>query len=92
MTPPRKVYIVRGSEDGNLGVYSNFRRAYKSAFEYEENAEYGEPKCWEDNSKATYQKCQIYMASHGFAELFTGKGNYWDSQISAKIELFYLNH
>lgn len=30
----KKAYIVRGSEDGNLGVYSNFKKAYAAALEY----------------------------------------------------------
>jgi hypothetical protein len=30
----KKVYIVRGSEDGTLGAYSNFKAAYNRAVEY----------------------------------------------------------
>lgn len=30
----KKVYIVKGSEDGNLGVYSTFKKAYERAKEY----------------------------------------------------------
>ena len=30
----KKTYIVRGSEDGNLGVFSNLKRAYEVASQY----------------------------------------------------------
>jgi hypothetical protein len=30
----KKIYIVRGSEDGNLGVFSNLKRAYEVAIQY----------------------------------------------------------
>lgn len=35
----KKVYIVFGSEDGNLGVYSTFKKAYGRAKEYLEQGE-----------------------------------------------------
>lgn len=31
---PRKVFTVKGSEDGNLGVYSNVKLAYERAMQY----------------------------------------------------------
>jgi len=30
----KRLFVVRGSEDGNLGVYSNVKRAYAKAVEY----------------------------------------------------------
>ena len=30
----KRMYIVRGSEDGNLGVYSNVKNAYERAITY----------------------------------------------------------
>ena len=30
----KKVYAVRGSEDGALGIYSNFKAAYERACQY----------------------------------------------------------
>ena len=34
MIKGKRVYTVRGSEDGNLGVYTNFKLAHKKAIEY----------------------------------------------------------
>jgi hypothetical protein len=34
MAKAKKVYIVRGNHDGNLGVFSNFKKAYDAAFDY----------------------------------------------------------
>jgi len=30
----KKVIVLRGSEDGNIGVYSNFKAAHKAAVKY----------------------------------------------------------
>ena len=30
----KKIYIVRGSEDGNIGAYSNIKRAFARAMDY----------------------------------------------------------
>ena len=30
----KKVIVLRGSEDGNIGVYSNFKAAHKAAVRY----------------------------------------------------------
>lgn len=36
----KKVYLVRGSEDGNLGIYSNFKAAYEAGKAYQGNKQY----------------------------------------------------
>ena len=35
----KKVYIVRGSEDGNLGVYTNVKLAHKHVVNVQPNVE-----------------------------------------------------
>jgi len=35
----KKIYIVNGSEDGRLGVYSNLKKAYGKAIKYMEHNE-----------------------------------------------------
>ena len=33
----KKMYIVKGNQDGNLGVYSNLKKAYAKAIQYNEH-------------------------------------------------------
>ena len=40
----KKIYIVKGSEDGNIGVYSNFKKAYEKAVKYIKMGGSQEPK------------------------------------------------
>ena len=35
----KKMYIVKGNQDGNLGVYSNLKKAYAKAIQYNEHDE-----------------------------------------------------
>lgn len=78
----RKMYTVRGSEDGILGVYSNVKNAYKKALNY-----VGDDACIEKYTKgdikrvpATYSR----VLKETIKEL-VGNG------VRAEIEMFYLN-
>lgn len=35
----KAVYVVRGSQDGNIGVYGNVKAAYEKCIKYIENAD-----------------------------------------------------
>jgi len=62
MANEKRVFIVTGSEDGNLGVYTNKTLAYNRAIEYLNNGDAGYPVMseWDKDGKlqvikATYQ-------------------------------------
>lgn len=48
----KKVYLVRGSEDGTLGIYSNFKAAYEAGKAYQESGPNGERQYTLTYSKA----------------------------------------
>lgn len=73
----KKVYLVHGSEDGILGVFSNIKRAYARAVEY---ATYENPR-----EVLSYAKTCKFLNTNGYA--YVVEGSYATSQ----IEVFYLN-
>jgi len=91
----KKMYIVRGSEDGNLGVYSNFKLAYQAAENYaitenEDGLAYLE--VWADTKKtalkyvvSNYARAQKNKYGVTLYSNNTGHG------VSSEIELFWLN-
>jgi len=73
----RKVYLVHGSEDGTLGIYSNVKNAYARAVGYGE--------CSDGRKVESYAKvCKRLRQSH---YAYVVDSNYATSQ----IEMFYLN-
>lgn len=79
----KKVYIVRGSEDGNIGVYTNIKKAYEAA------AGYIGGSC--DTKDKTPQQsyasvCKEFKRGFGYVRIEPKSG--WTS---ASIELMYLN-
>lgn len=79
-SPGKKVYIVRGSEDGNLGVYSNFKRAYQEAVNYVTND--GE---WNLELNKTYSQAVKDKYLVNIHEKGNWRGN------SANIQMYWLN-
>lgn len=74
----KKVYVVRGSEDGNLGVYSNFKRAYAEALSY---------SCNGDVSKANLTYSQA-LKNKNIVTIYDVNERYYGS---AEINLFIMN-
>ena len=84
----RKVYIVRVSEDGNLGVYSNIKKAYAEAVRYKESDE--EP------IKSYSKVCKEFKEHDNFWSwtvdiVDEDKLDGYDFYGNASITLFYLN-
>lgn len=73
----KKVYLVHGSEDGTLGIYTNVKLAYAQAIAYGE---------WCDGRKVeSYAKvCKKLRESH---YAYVVESSYATSQ----IQMFYLN-
>ena len=64
----KKMYIVRGNHDGNLGVYSNLKRAYDVALRYvKEDAEEG--KCIINSYSKISKLFRDYKDSWGFGTM-----------------------
>tara|TARA_R110000803_G_scaffold20245_2_gene52387 strand:+ start:291 stop:518 length:228 start_codon:yes stop_codon:yes gene_type:complete len=73
----KKVYLVHGSEDGTIGIYSNVKKAYAQAVAYGE---------WCDGRKVdSYAKVCKSLKKSGHADVVTS--DYAES----RIEMFYLN-
>jgi hypothetical protein len=75
----KKVFIVRGSEDGNLGVYSNVKRAWARCERYlTQNGEQVE---------GSYAAARRAIADHGWYDAHV-KGN---QRVTCEIGRFFLN-
>lgn len=81
----KKVYIVRGSEDGNLGVYSNMKRAYERAVRYISEKDANECELNRALGLINYQKCCKHLGTYNTVE--------WSDKhfSSVSITMFYLN-
>ena len=84
----KKMYIVRGSHDGNLGVYSNLKRAYDVALKYvKEDAEEG--KCLISSYSKISKQFRDYKDYWSFCTDIVE--DYWCTS-NAEIEMMYLNY
>jgi len=85
----KRVFVVRGNHDGNIGVYSNIKRAYRSAFLYLDSNE-GTIEVWNNDKtniksvKGTYKNVVKELARG-----YNCSMKYYD--LIATIEPFYLN-
>ena len=79
----KKIYIVNGSEDGRLGVYSNLKKAYEKAIQY---------GSWKDNRnlKSYVKVCKEFKDNDYWCWEVEVDSNY-DRLGGATIELHYLN-
>jgi hypothetical protein len=73
----KKVYLVRGSEDGVLGIYTNIKRAYEVAGSYGEHF---------DIEPLSYAKTCKHLRQHLRAVVVNSH------DLSSVIEVFYLNN
>ena len=73
----KKVYLVHGSEDGTLGIYSNVKNAYARAVGYRDEGD--------DSKVESYAKVCKRLRLFDNADVVDS--NYATSQ----IEMFYLN-
>ena len=82
----KKMYIVKGSEDGNLGIYSNLKRAYEKAIKYTEHDE-------ERNIKSYAKVCKEFNEHKDYWswEVNVDENYYTNGCAGASIELFYVN-
>jgi hypothetical protein len=79
----KKVFIVIGSHDGNLGVFTNVKLAYERALEYFDGCEL----------KPNMSYAQVCKATKGWGCAIDGKydnGNI-DYSTSVTIQVHYLN-
>ena len=89
----KKIYIVKGQHDGNIGAYSNIKRAYEPALRYaQEGSEKHGVMCYIINKKvfykkATYKRAVDRLKKHGRIDIYDTE----DESTCATIELFYLN-
>lgn len=91
---PKKLFVVRGSEDGNLGVYSNVKRALDRAEEYLKSSEGGmfinfPPKSHGEfcvKREATYANVCIRLNSVDYVEIELNS-----SSTTCSIQKFFLN-
>ena len=82
----KKMYIVKGNQDGNLGVYSNLKKAYAKAIQYNEHDE-------ERNIKSYAQVCKQFNEHKNYWswEVNVDENYYTNGCVGASIELFYVN-
>lgn len=75
----KTVYVVRGSEDGVLGVYTTIKRAYRVASKYAEN------------NTPSYQAACKALRQHRWIEIVepNSRGGVYD--VSAQIRPYKLN-
>lgn len=75
----KKVYLVHGSEDGTLGIFSNIKKAYERAVQY------GDDDTSDSRKVESYAHvCKRLRKGH---YAYVVESNYIESQ----IEMFYLN-
>ena len=73
-----RVYIVRGSEDGNIGVFSSAKKAY------DRGCKYFTDNGWEDFVAPDVAKVKAELKTSGYSQIDYGNSY-------AEIEVFYLN-
>jgi hypothetical protein len=80
----KKMYIVKGSEDGNLGIYSNLKKAYAKAIKYNEHNE-------ERDIKSYAKVCKQFNEHKDYWSWVVNVDNNYYNIGGASIELFYVN-
>tara|TARA_R110002167_G_scaffold229259_1_gene434589 strand:+ start:172 stop:405 length:234 start_codon:yes stop_codon:yes gene_type:complete len=75
----KKVYLVHGSEDGVIGIYSNVKRAYERAIQY------GDNEASDERKVDSYAKTCKALKELGFASVVES------SYAESNIEMFNLN-
>jgi vesicle coat complex subunit len=75
----KKVYVVRGSTDGNLGVYTTLPKAYECVMEYFND--YG-------NLSLTLKDIKDFHSKNPYSDINVYSG---DTDSYCKIEPFFLN-
>tara|TARA_R110002020_G_scaffold389229_1_gene599814 strand:- start:235 stop:504 length:270 start_codon:yes stop_codon:yes gene_type:complete len=80
----KKMYIVRGSEDGTLGVYSNLKRAYAKAIKYNEYIK-------ESDIKSYAKVCKQFNEHKDYWSWEVNVDNNYHNIGGASIMLFYVN-
>lgn len=90
----KTLYVVRGSEDGNLGVYGSVSKAYNRAIDYVDPDSIGNAKTVEvDEDYGSKMKSASYgrvlgdLKSSGYSTIYEDE----HSRTYAEIEIFYLN-
>lgn len=90
----KKLYVVRGQHDGNLGIYSNIKRAFEVAINYVGGKGIVSRIIEKDNQRtlkyynATYTKIIDHFRKHHIEEIFDSESE----NTLAEIERFYLNN
>jgi hypothetical protein len=78
----KKVLVVIGSEDGNLGVYTNVKNAYDRALDYFNGIE----------AKPNKSYAQVCKATKGWGCTIDSKNSQgYNTHVSVTIEVHYLN-
>ncbi len=80
-----KLYLVKGSEDGNLGIYSNLKKAYETSLFYFNDNE-RDQEILIDFEPTSYELFREKMIKKCHCEIGIIGGS------SVNIELFYLNN
>ena len=75
----KKVYVVRGSTDGNLGVYTTLSKAHECVIEYFNN--YGD-------LNFTLKDIKHFHSQYPYSDINVYSG---DTDSYCKIEPFFLN-
>lgn len=81
----KKVYVVFGSEDGDLGVYTNMKLAYEASLNYLcQNGDICEDECYIEG-KASYSKACARLTKYRTVSIAAHDG------VIAMITQFDLN-
>lgn len=80
----KKMFVVFGSEDGTIGVYSNMKLAYQKSLSYLlQNADVDDIHI--DDKKLSYQNAVKQLSKYGLVEIVTR------DRTQATITRFWLN-
>ena len=80
----KKVYLVRGSEDGTMDIYTNMQNAYKKALNYFSDTN----SLLINNNECTYKTFSTYLKEHWFCQI--DKAEY--SNTNVLVECHWLNN
>lgn len=77
----KRVFVVIGNHDGNLGVFTNVKLAYERAMEYFDGSEL----------KPSMSYAQVCKATKGWGCTIDGMYGQHIGDTSVRIEVFHLN-
>lgn len=77
----KKVFIVIGNHDGNLGVFTNVKLAYERTLEYFDGSEL----------KPNMSYAQVCKATKGWGCIIDGMDGKYTGDTSVTIQVHYLN-